>query len=185
MIMKKKGQAAIEFLMTYGWAILVVLIVISSLAFFLSRNDPDDLIAKGCNQFSTPGVLCADYRVVGDIGTNTNATIQNKATATFILQANLKDIKITGFNARKQGNATDLCGIGAGKIAYDPEGDNSSDPPSLLQKGQSVTIACIADKDAFGTQGETVTLDLELEWKENSPTALAKVDSSSLLAVVQ
>ena len=26
--MKKKGQAALEFLMTYGWAILVVLVVI-------------------------------------------------------------------------------------------------------------------------------------------------------------
>jgi len=30
----KKGQAAMEFLMTYGWALLVVLIAIGALAFF-------------------------------------------------------------------------------------------------------------------------------------------------------
>jgi len=32
MVNQKKGQAAMEFLMTYGWAILVVLIVIGALA---------------------------------------------------------------------------------------------------------------------------------------------------------
>ena len=30
----KKGQAAMEFLMTYGWAILVVLAAIAALAYF-------------------------------------------------------------------------------------------------------------------------------------------------------
>ena len=30
----RKGQAAMEFLMTYGWAILVVLVVIGALAYF-------------------------------------------------------------------------------------------------------------------------------------------------------
>jgi len=30
----KRAQAAMEFLMTYGWALLVVLIVIGALAFF-------------------------------------------------------------------------------------------------------------------------------------------------------
>ena len=32
--MKKKGQAAMEFLMTYGWAILVVIAAIAALAYF-------------------------------------------------------------------------------------------------------------------------------------------------------
>ena len=32
--MRKKGQAAMEFLMTYGWAILVVLVAIAALAYF-------------------------------------------------------------------------------------------------------------------------------------------------------
>jgi uncharacterized protein (UPF0333 family) len=39
-IMKKRGQAAMEFLMTYGWAIVVVLAAIGALAYFgvLSPN---------------------------------------------------------------------------------------------------------------------------------------------------
>jgi len=32
--MNKKGQSALEFLMTYGWAILVVLAAIGALAYF-------------------------------------------------------------------------------------------------------------------------------------------------------
>jgi len=30
----KKGQVAFEFLMTYGWAIIVVLVVVGALAYF-------------------------------------------------------------------------------------------------------------------------------------------------------
>jgi len=37
----KSAQAAMEFLMTYGWALLVVLIVIAALAFFGLLN-PDN-----------------------------------------------------------------------------------------------------------------------------------------------
>ncbi|MFT4303136.1 MAG: hypothetical protein ACMXYG_01105 [Candidatus Woesearchaeota archaeon] len=33
-MVNKKGQAAMEFLMTYGWALLIVLIAIAALAFF-------------------------------------------------------------------------------------------------------------------------------------------------------
>ena len=49
--MKRNGQAALEFLMTYGWAVLVVLIVIGAIAFFLSANNPTDLIPEQCTAF--------------------------------------------------------------------------------------------------------------------------------------
>ena len=59
---QKKGQAAIEFLMTYGWAILVVLVVISALAFFLSSQDPTDVIPKSCNDlYYTKCILSRTY----------------------------------------------------------------------------------------------------------------------------
>jgi uncharacterized protein (UPF0333 family) len=44
----KKGQAAMEFLMTYGWAILVVLVVIGALAYFGVLN-PRALVPNRCN----------------------------------------------------------------------------------------------------------------------------------------
>ena len=40
--MNKKSQATIEWLMTYGWAILAVIVVMSSLAiYFYVRSNPD------------------------------------------------------------------------------------------------------------------------------------------------
>ena len=55
-----KAQAAMEFLMTYGWAILVVLIVISVLAYF-SVLKPGSLLPEKCT-FSV-GVDCVDDSV--------------------------------------------------------------------------------------------------------------------------
>ena len=56
----KKGQAALEFLMTYGWAILVVLVVIGALAYFGVLN-PDSLVPDKCTL--TTGISCDDFKV--------------------------------------------------------------------------------------------------------------------------
>ena len=66
-LIRKKGQAALEFLMTYGWAVLVVLIVIGAIAFFLSANNPTDLIPEQCTL--SDGFFCDDYFI-----DNNNAT---------------------------------------------------------------------------------------------------------------
>ena len=44
-MMKKRAQAAMEFLMTYGWAILVVLLAIGALAYF-GVLDPSKLLPE-------------------------------------------------------------------------------------------------------------------------------------------
>ena len=54
----KRAQAAMEFLMTYGWAILVVLIVVGALAYFGVLN-PQNLIPEKC-VFPTM-LTCQDY----------------------------------------------------------------------------------------------------------------------------
>jgi len=59
--MEKKGQAAMEFLMTYGWAILVVLIAIGTLAFFGVLN-PAKFLPQSC--ILGPGLACEDFKVV-------------------------------------------------------------------------------------------------------------------------
>ncbi|HLD02789.1 MAG TPA: hypothetical protein VJC07_03770 [Candidatus Nanoarchaeia archaeon] len=56
----KKAQAALEFLMTYGWAILVVLIAIGALAYFGVLN-PGRFLPSTCVLF--PGVSCNDFKV--------------------------------------------------------------------------------------------------------------------------
>lgn len=55
-----KGQAAMEFLMTYGWAILAVLISIAALAYF-GVLSPARFLPESCTLF--PGLACRDFNV--------------------------------------------------------------------------------------------------------------------------
>ncbi len=79
----RKGQAATEFLMTYGWAILIVLISIGALAYFGVLN-PSRFLPSSCLLFA--GLACTDFSV----GDN---------SMTLILQNGFgKDITIQSFN---------------------------------------------------------------------------------------
>lgn len=58
--MYKKAQAAMEFLMTYGWAILVVLVAIGALAYFGVLN-PDTMLPEKCIISSGSGLFCDKF----------------------------------------------------------------------------------------------------------------------------
>ena len=62
----KKAQAAMEFLMTYGWAILVVLVAIGALAYFGVLN-PGRYLPSSCT--IGPGLACSEFKVI-DAGTD-------------------------------------------------------------------------------------------------------------------
>ncbi len=66
----KKGQAAMEFLMTYGWAILVVLIAIGALAYF-GVLSPSRFLPESCT--IEPGIGC-EFKVES---TGLNLTLTN------------------------------------------------------------------------------------------------------------
>lgn len=54
-----RGQAAMELLMTYGWMILALLVVITALAkaaFYFANEQPDSCMLQ-------PGIGCAEYDV--------------------------------------------------------------------------------------------------------------------------
>ena len=70
LMMRKKGQAAMEFLMTYGWAILVVLVAIGALAYF-GVLSPDRFLPERCT--GPAGLDCVDKAsVVATGGANAN-----------------------------------------------------------------------------------------------------------------
>ena len=75
--MHKKGQVAMEFLMTYGWAILVVLVAIGALAYF-GVLSPGKFLPESCT--IAPGYSCDDFKVSAD-GSAT-VIIKNGAKAT-------------------------------------------------------------------------------------------------------
>jgi len=55
-----KGQAAMEFLMTYGWAILVVLAAIAALAYF-GVLSPQKFLPEKC--ILEAGLACVNHKV--------------------------------------------------------------------------------------------------------------------------
>ncbi len=55
-----------EFLMTYGWAILVVLVAIGALAYFGVLN-PSRFLPASCTL--VPGLACSDFQANNDGGT--------------------------------------------------------------------------------------------------------------------
>jgi len=111
----RRGQAALEFLMTYGWAILVVLIVIGALAYFGILN-PSILLPEKCTL--QMGLYCNDHRI--------NA---NEGTITFNFQNGMgKDIIIRSINVTGEvipGGC--YAGVSNGSIVFD--GDASTIMP--------------------------------------------------------
>ena len=87
----KKAQAAMEFLMTYGWAIMIVLIGIGAL-FFLGVFNPST--PSVCN-IASP-FICQDVKVAfKDTGSGFNV-IYLKIGATNIDSATISNIKLNG-----------------------------------------------------------------------------------------
>jgi len=81
--MNKKAQAAMEFLMTYGWAILVVLAAIGALAYF-GVLSPDKFMPSKC--MVTGGFSCVEYKITttqvrfylqNNLGADANITLVN------------------------------------------------------------------------------------------------------------
>ncbi len=81
--LKTKAQAAMEFLMTYGWAILVVLAAIAALAYF-GVLSPEKFLPEKCT--IAPGIACVSHKV-------------EVTQATLVLSNGMgKDLKINSMN---------------------------------------------------------------------------------------
>jgi hypothetical protein len=79
--MHSRAQAAMEFLMTYGWALLVVLIVISALAYF-GVLSPGNLVSERCS--FEAGLGCSDFQA----GSNgVSVQVQNNLGRTITVQS--------------------------------------------------------------------------------------------------
>ena len=77
----KKSQAAMEFLMTYGWAILVVLAAIAALAYF-GVLSPEKFLPEKC--ILQPGIACVSHKVEP---TQTTLVISNGMGRTMIINS--------------------------------------------------------------------------------------------------
>ncbi len=89
--MKKKGQAAMEFLMTYGWAILAAIIAIAALAWF-GVFSPGRFTPETCSL--SPPLGCDEF-VITDVAAGSD-TIQVMITNGAGDQIDVSSIAIDG-----------------------------------------------------------------------------------------
>jgi uncharacterized protein (UPF0333 family) len=128
----RKGQAAMEFLMTYGWAILIAIIAIAALIAFGVLNPP---VQEVCG---TSGVLITGLSCVKAIPTaNGNMSIQ----VTNNLQQKI-DYQDMTFTILSPGSAT--CNFAAGEISPGATATITS------------TAACVPNQAGKGMKGDLV-----------------------------
>ena len=119
----KRGQAALEFLSTYAWAFVIILIVIGALTYFGVTN-PQNLLPDRCNlgaEFS-----CQNY-VASAAADTVTLRLQNNAGATVVAQ-NIEIISPDGYSCTAStidpwpaGNVTNIaftsCGLSAAGVS--------------------------------------------------------------------
>jgi len=112
LIKNRKGQAAIEFLVTYGWAIMAAMMVIGALTYFGITNPATSLPDKCV--FSN-AFACKDFRI-------TNTTVQLK-----LINTAGQTIYGTGptnvINASLTDSTTSTCTISSAPQYLDPEAE--------------------------------------------------------------
>ncbi len=137
----KKGQAALEFLMTYGWAILVVLAAIAALAYFgvlnPSKFTPDTCIASS-------GVGCLGKPVIGtDVVTlSIGSGLGYDVT-----------IATSGMSNNLGCNTSTVCDLG---------GSLNCGASRTLQDGQGLTL--ILSNCTFSTNANIVKGEIQLNY---------------------
>ena len=135
--MNKRAQAALEFLSTYGFAFLIILVMIGALAYFGVLN-PNNLLPERCGFGSN--FHCVDFRVLDVVG---------DPQVNFYLQNNLGEV-VSIFQADMT-MAIAGGGAAATSCAIDPTAVPLPDPYLLPAGGGQVEVQC----DSFGAGGES------------------------------
>lgn len=121
-----KGQAAMEYLTTYAWAIMALIVVMGGIAYF-GFGSIDDYIPQSC-EFPEP-LLCEDFFV-------------SESEISLLLTNTGKDTLL--FSKMNVSHDGVLAGGGCGDVKYIDE-DIPSDQFLLVEPGQSFEMFCEND----------------------------------------
>lgn len=138
MIGKKKGQAAMEYLMTYGWAILVIIIVLA-LLLYLGVFTPS--LPEVCKS-KAPGWTCTRFRLTAGAALN------------FDLSPALRAVTVT------RAKCTQETGIVT-------TGGSAWSGTTAIQPGNSATFSAITCHNSAGTAIASFTTGEEYRGKVN------------------
>jgi len=157
--MSKRAQAAMEFLTTYGWAFLVILVMIGALAYFGVLN-PQTSVADRC--MAPPGFLCENYQL------NTES---QKIRLRNTLGATINIISDTSLRITKP-EAYANCTI----VSY-----------NNIQTDDLIDVTCTGNSQNVNPRdGEKIKLDLEFRYyKTDSGIGFNKPAKVQLVSTVQ
>ena len=134
----RKSQAALEFLTTYGWAFLVILIMIGTLAYF-GILSPSKILPNRCN-FATE-FQCLDYKIKeAGVGDEFRFRLKNG-----VGQA----ITVTAVNIKNEGGTVTYNTIASCTLA-------PAIPPNLIWNAgviQEFILSSAAEQCTFATTG--------------------------------
>jgi hypothetical protein len=126
-VRSRKAQAALEFLTTYGWAILVILVMIGALAYFGVLN-PKNILPDKC--LLSTGLTCKDFQIQ-DAGATFNVRIS--------IENNLGQ-SIQMFSTADRNNVT-VAYQGGTPVACTPDGIGAG-TAYTLSSGQTQAYTC-------------------------------------------
>ncbi len=153
--MFRKAQAAMEFLMTYGWALIVVLVAIAALAFFGVLN-PGQFLPEKCT--IAPGVGCLEF-VLTDQGAHALTVVMQNG-----IGSDMKNINFTLSNCYP-GDDDDYNATYVNKT----DGDESLVDFNFVD-GDTVQFKfdCYDDADAVLSAGSKIKTDITMRYETAS-----------------
>ena len=158
MMMKnfRKGQAALEFLTTYGWAFLVILVMIGALGYF-GILSPGNFLPQRCNV--GPEFSCDEYQVVANQPTDGNVTMdiifRSQIGEAFVINAS-----DTSCGFGEEGTVP-VQGVGVGNSV---DSINYTDPQTIGAGGELV-IRCVFNDGVFPPVGDKVRFDVQTSYR--------------------
>ena len=148
--MDKKAQVAVEFLTTYGWVLVGVIILLAVLLYY-GAFDPMRFVSRQCN--FEPGLPCTTYKLESNLTTG---------GAVYIVQLSNN----LGYDISLPNNSIQLNAENVGKAGKQTYvGNCSPRSPTVIKKGQTFTcIVNIPYKEVVPSIGKTVRLDSHISY---------------------
>ena len=155
--MSKKGQAAMEFLMTYGWAILAAIIAIGVLAYF-GVFSPGKLVG---NQ----GIVNAPFNMDAFKISALNDEISMEVTQNLGESITLLGVE-AGFNSTLVSPAAGLCSITSSTPGVTADADANGVADAQWTSGTKVTFVVDCTVGAGWAVGDQIKSDIKVTYRK-------------------
>ena len=153
----KRGQAALEFLSTYGFAFLIILVMVGALTYF-GVLSPSNLVPARC--LMGENINCKEYQITRGTATNNASmlvSIQNDRGKQIEVNLVSSQAAAAGF-----GNNSAACTV-AGGVATN----------AIVAPGSRLTVYCnmdalngVAGSASFPARGEKVKVIFDFQYRE-------------------